>query len=82
MLVWPETGLVGQAWPKSTGEESKQYIYTVGGVGGKVLTMGRASKRILGLDSPINFFFLSHLAPSINSPCTEKKIVSALERLG
>ena len=44
--------------------------------------MGRASKRILGLDSPINFFFLSHLAPSINSPCTEKKIVSALERLG
>jgi hypothetical protein len=37
----------------------------------RVLTMGRASKRILGLDSPINFFFLSHLAPSINSPCTQ-----------
>ena len=44
MLVWPETGLVGQAWPKSTGEESKQYIYTVGGVGRKGSYNGESIK--------------------------------------
>ena len=43
MLVWPETGLVGQAWPKSTGEESKQYIQLVV-LGGKGSYNGESIK--------------------------------------